>query len=128
MWSMLDRPIPISGIDHLGVAVPDLAVAVELFGRIGFVELFRGIAPDGITPVAFIALGDAELELFEAHGASTAMLDHIALRTKNIAAAEQFLEERGVPTAGDQVEAARGRAQRLDSAGTLGLFFHLSER
>jgi catechol 2,3-dioxygenase-like lactoylglutathione lyase family enzyme len=125
---MVDDSLPIAGIDHIGIAVPDLDAALDLFGRLGWTETMRGVAPDGITPVAFVALGTAELELFQTVGGGSAILDHIALHTDDMDAAARFLESRGVRVTGAEVEAVRGRAQRIDSAATLGLFLHLSER
>jgi methylmalonyl-CoA/ethylmalonyl-CoA epimerase len=125
---MVEDSLPLTGIDHIGIAVPDLDAALDLFGRLGWTETMRGVAPDGVTPVAFVALGTAELELFQTLGVNSAILDHIALRTDDMDAAARFLERRGVAMAGGEVEAARGRAQRIDSGATLGLFLHLSER
>jgi catechol 2,3-dioxygenase-like lactoylglutathione lyase family enzyme len=126
---LADSSLPVIDVDHIGIAVPDLDQALDLFvGRLGWLETMRGVATDGITAVAFVALGAAELELFEAPGSEVAVLDHIALRTDDITVAAQILEAHGVPMDGEEIEAVRGRAQRIDSSATFGLFFHLSQR
>jgi catechol 2,3-dioxygenase-like lactoylglutathione lyase family enzyme len=120
---------PITGVDHIGIRVGDLDEAVTFFVTcLGWVQTLRGVAPDGITPMAFVALGPVEIELFESLGVTGAVLDHIALRTDDLGDARRQLEQRGVRPLGDEREGARGQAQRLEAESTLGLSFHLSKR
>lgn len=118
----------IHGIEHIGVEVPDLDAAVGLFvGVLGFELRFRGLGPDGTTPVAFVASGGLEFELFERGGVDAARLEHLALRTDDVAAAGAELARHGVSAVSDEVQGMRGtRAILLDRATTLGIRMHLS--
>jgi catechol 2,3-dioxygenase-like lactoylglutathione lyase family enzyme len=118
----------IVGIEHIGVQVPDLGAAVDFFvGTLGFEERFRGVGPDGETPVACVASGGLEFELFQRGEVESARLEHLGLRTTDLAAAEGELAERGVAAESGEVQGMRGtRAILLDQAATLGIRMHLS--
>lgn len=118
----------IAGIEHIGVQVPDLAAAVDFFvGTLGFEERFRGVGPDGETPVAFVASGGLAFELFQRGEVDSARLEHLALRTGDLEATAAELAEHGVRTEGGEVQGMLGtRAILLDQATTLGVRMHLS--
>jgi catechol 2,3-dioxygenase-like lactoylglutathione lyase family enzyme len=121
----------ITGIDHAGVLVGDLDAALALFVDLLGAELLeRGTGPDGVTPVAFVRLGEVELELFAQDGVEGAVFHHLALRTgEDVAVAAATLEARGIAAVETPAAGARGsRAVRLEPSTTLGLRLHLCER
>jgi catechol 2,3-dioxygenase-like lactoylglutathione lyase family enzyme len=124
-----DTAGPVIGIDHLAVRVADLDQAITLLtDRLGLRLISKGVGADRATPVAFIACGGAELELFEAPGhGDDASLDHIGLRVDGtIGDAIEALRARGVESRGDEIAAARDRrAIWLNPETTLGLPVHL---
>lgn len=116
-------------IDHVGVQVPDLAAALELFvERLGGELRFKGTGPEGTTPVAFVDLGGTSFEIFE-RGDGPARLEHLALGADDVSAAATELRARGVLPAGGEVEVLEGtqgtRAVLLDPESTLGIRMHL---
>jgi catechol 2,3-dioxygenase-like lactoylglutathione lyase family enzyme len=119
----------IDGIEHIGIQVPDLADAVAFFvGVLGFEERFNGIGTDGETPVAMVASGGLEFELFQ-RGTEPARLEHLALRTSDLQAAGAQLAERGVAVVSDELPGMQGtRAILLDQDTTLGVRMHLSTK
>ncbi|HEY4278252.1 MAG TPA: VOC family protein [Conexibacter sp.] len=121
-------PRPVLGIEHIGLQVPDLEAALALFvDALGFELRFRGLGPDDETPVAFVACGDTEFELFQ-RGTEGARLEHLALRVDgDVVAAGERLARAGVTATGGEVQGMRGtRALLLDQAATLGVRMHLS--
>lgn len=118
----------VRGIEHIGVQVPDLDAAVSVFvDRLGFELRFRGRSPDETTRVAFVASGDAELEIFERPG-EPARLEHLALRvTGDLADAGSALAARGVASVSGEVVGMREtQAILLEPEHTLGIRMHLS--
>lgn len=123
---MSERAV-LRGVEHIGVQVPDLDAALRTFvDGLGFELRFRGVSPDGATRVAFVTIGGIELEVFERPG-EPARLEHLALRTDDLAGAASALAGRGVASVSGEVEGMRStRAILLDPDTTLGVRMHLS--
>lgn len=89
-------------IDHLGIAVRDLSSALKVYAAIGLrPESTEEVPSEGVR-IAFLAVGEARLELLEPLGADTVIA--------------RFLERRGegmhhLAIAVDDIEAAVARAR-----------------
>jgi catechol 2,3-dioxygenase-like lactoylglutathione lyase family enzyme len=118
----------ITGIEHVGIQVPDLDAALAMFvDGLGLELRFRGHGPDGTTAVAFVASDGMEFEIFERGDGGPARLEHLALRTDDLAGASAEIATHGVAADGEEVQGMRGtRAILLDQATTLGIRMHLS--
>ncbi len=120
----------VTGVDHIGIRVPDIEEAVEFFvNGLGAEKIAEGLAADGVSPVVFVRLGSTDIELFAVPGASFAALDHLALRAGgDAAAALAAMRDRGVRPGGEAVRGSRGeQLVPLDAATTLGLRTMLHE-
>jgi len=93
-------------IDHLGIAVPDLAKAVKAYEVLGLKFQSTEYVPTENVRVAFLAVGESRLELLEptAPGSVIAKflekrsgLHHVCLLVEDIEAALSELRSRGVP-------------------------------
>lgn len=126
--SIDSSPTAISGIEHIGVQVPDLDAALALFvDTLGFELVFRGVGPDGRLPVALLRCGGVDFEVFQL-GDDPPRLEHIGLRTgADVVGAAGVLAEGGIPATSGEIEGLRGtRAVLLDQASTLGIRMHLA--
>jgi catechol 2,3-dioxygenase-like lactoylglutathione lyase family enzyme len=122
-------PTSVTAIEHIGIQVPDLDAALTFFcDRLGFELRFRGLGPDGETPVAFVACGDTEFEIFQRGDERHARLEHLGLRTgDDVVRASVDLAGEGVQSASGEVQGMRGtRAVLLEPESTLGIRMHLS--
>ena len=97
-------------IDHIGIAVNDLAAAKDIFG--GKLGMFHQPEDEVVTEqkvnVSFFPCGDAELEFLEStapdgpiakaieKNGGRNLVQHIALRVDNVEAAIADLQARGV--------------------------------
>jgi methylmalonyl-CoA/ethylmalonyl-CoA epimerase len=114
-------------IDHVGVAVRDLAAAVEHYRRaFGIEPVHREtVADQGVEEVLFQA-GTSFIQLLGALGPDTAVgrflekrgegIHHVGYRVANVAAALARLKELGVPLVDE--------APRPGSRGTTVAFVH----
>ena len=93
-------------IDHLGIAVPDLARAVKAYEALGFKVQSTEDVPTENVRVAFLPVGESRLELLEptAPGSVIAKflekrsgLHHVCLLVEDIDATLTELRSRGVP-------------------------------
>jgi len=92
-------------IDHLGIAVPSLAEAVEAYEALGFpVESTQDVPTENVR-VAFLPVGESRLELLEPTdpGSSIAKflqkrsgLHHVCVLVEDIDAALADLRARGI--------------------------------
>ncbi|MBI4459141.1 MAG: methylmalonyl-CoA epimerase [Acidobacteria bacterium] len=94
-------------IDHLGIAVPSLAEAVEFYERVlGLKISGYETIPQEKTKVAMLPLGDSRIELLEATEPDSPIgrflakrgggLHHVCLRVPDLAAAVERLRQNGV--------------------------------
>src|SRR5438552_17888435 len=116
-------------IDHVGIAVADLAAARPVFERVLGLECVRESTSERAR-VAFFRLGDSEIELVEhlppEHRATTlpdeplGRLDHIAIEVDDLDGATAELRARGVEH-GEPVAGPRGVFVFTAPATTLGV-------
>lgn len=93
-------------IDHLGIAVPDLAEAVRAYEALGFhVEATHDVPTEKVR-TAFLPIGESQLELLEPTDPSSVIakflekrsgLHHVCVLVDDIEAALAELKARGVP-------------------------------
>ena len=97
----------IKKIDHLGIAVEDLAAAVQLFQEtLGLTSTGEEIVPEQKVKTAFFPLGDSSIELLEPTEPESPIarflekrgpgLHHIALRVDDVAGAIGHFQAKGV--------------------------------
>jgi methylmalonyl-CoA/ethylmalonyl-CoA epimerase len=92
-------------IDHLGIAVPDLAQAVQAFEALGFhVEATHDV-PSEKVKTAFLPIGESHIELLEASDATSVIarflekrsgIHHICFLVEDLDERLRVLEARGV--------------------------------
>lgn len=114
-------------VDHIGIAVADLAVVDELLaGKLGLEKVREFTMPNG-NRGAFYRLGDVEIELTE-HNAelkpkrlegAQARIDHIALEVDDLDGTVTSLAEMGIK--GDLAKAVGGNSLRTDKDTTAGI-------
>ena len=93
-------------IDHLGIAVPDLEVALGTYRALGFeVESVHEVPTEKVR-AAFLPVGESRLELLEPTEPGSVIarflekrsgLHHVCLLVEDIDAALAELKARGVP-------------------------------
>ena len=94
-------------LDHIGIAVSDLAASLALYRDVLGLEVAAPeVVPSQRVRVHFISTGEASLELLEATGPDSPIakyvakrgpgLHHVALRVDDIRAALAHLKARGV--------------------------------
>jgi LAO/AO transport system kinase len=105
------------GIDHLGIAVPDLADAVRAYEALGFhVEKTHEVPTEKVR-AAFLPAGEAHLELLEPTDPASVIarflekrsgLHHVCVRVPDIQAALDTLKARGVALLDETPRAGAG--------------------
>ncbi len=96
-------------VDHIGIAVPDLAEAKKFYeDMLGLTCTGEEVVAEQKVKTAFIPTGEAEIELLEATAPDSPIakyleknggrqgIQHIALRVDDIEAALADLKEKGV--------------------------------
>ena len=93
-------------VDHVGIAVKDLAESVKFYESLGFKAAGYETVEEQKVKVAFLPCGDSELELLEStspDGPIARFIDkngpgiqHIAIRVDDIDKALEELKEKGV--------------------------------
>lgn len=118
-------------LDHLGIVVADLDAAKTLFGSALGLPLLREVpAADGKPPIAFFALGDVELEVYErrdlrfpdSSGTEVAgYVEHVAVAVEDLDRTLGDLQVSGVDV--DPVRTGRvgrsARTRRQSSSGVV---------
>lgn len=93
-------------IDHLGIAVPDLAEASRAWEALGFQVEGRHDVPSEKVRVAFLPVGESHLELLEPSEPGSVIarfletrkgLHHLCVQVDDIQGALDELKARGVP-------------------------------
>jgi methylmalonyl-CoA/ethylmalonyl-CoA epimerase len=112
-------------IDHLGIAVPDLAQAAEAYRKLGFSVESTQEVPTEKVRIAFLPIGESRLELLEPTEPSSTIarflekragLHHVCLLVEDIEASLAALKAAGVPLI-DQ-------APRIGAGGSRVAFLH----
>ena len=99
--------MPVNKIDHIGIAVKNIAEAEKIFGdMLGMLKAGVEDVPEQKVKVAFFPTGDSEVELLESTdpegpvakfiAAKGEGLHHIAFRVDNLEEMLQELQKRGV--------------------------------
>jgi len=131
----------IEKIDHIGIAVRSIEKTSELFSNIlGLKVAGEEIVEEQKVKVAFLPLGDSELELLESTSPEGPIarfiekkgegIQHIAFRVDNIEKALEKLKKEGVRLIDEKPRYGAGGAKIafLHPKGTNGILIELSER
>jgi len=131
----------IEKIDHIGIAVRSIENTSELFSNIlGLKVAGEEIVEEQKVKIAFLPLGDSELELLESTSPEGPIakfiekkgegIQHIAFRVDNIEKALEKLKKEGVRLIDEKPRYGAGGAKIafLHPKGTNGILIELSER
>lgn len=103
-----EHPLGIEGLQAVGVSVPSIAEARELFaGKLGWPEISSREGPDAW--LAAFAMGDTMLEALQgaegsavdAHARDVKGIYHLVFKVKNAGAAANWLRDKGFTLIGD---------------------------
>ena len=126
-------------IDHLGIAVPDLAAAVAAYEALGFhVEATRDVPTEKVR-TAFLPVGESHLELLEPTDPTSVIarflekrsgLHHVCLLVEDIEKTLAELKERGVALLDETPRIGAGgcRVAFLHPKAGAGVLLELKER
>ena len=128
----------IKKIDHLGIAVKDLAAAVEAYEALGFAVEARHDVPTEKVRTAFLPVGESHLELLEPTDPSSVIarflekrsgLHHVCVLVEDIDAALAELRARGVPVLDETPREGAGgcRVAFVHPRGAAGVLLELKE-
>ena len=126
-------------IDHLGIAVPDLAQAVESYRRLGFAAGRTQEVPTEKVRVAFLPIGESRLELLEPTDPGSTIarflekragLHHVCLLVEDIEQALAELKAAGVPLIDQtpRVGAGGSRVAFLHPKAACGVLLELKQK
>jgi len=131
----------IEKIDHIGIAVRSIEKTSELFSNIlGLKVVGKEIVEEQKVKVAFLPLGDSELELLESTSPEGPIarfiekkgegIQHVAFRVDNIERALEKLKKEGIRLIDEKPRYGAGGAKIafLHPKGTNGILIELSER
>ncbi len=131
----------IKKIDHIGIAVKSIEKASELFSNIlGLKVAEEELVEEQKVKVAFLPLGDSELELLESTSPDGSIarfiekkgegIQHIAFRVDNIEKVLEKLKEEKVRLIDEKPRYGAGGAKIafLHPKSTNGILIELSER
>jgi methylmalonyl-CoA/ethylmalonyl-CoA epimerase len=128
----------IKKIDHLGIAVKDLAAAVQAYEALGFAVEARHDVPTEKVRTAFLPVGESHLELLEPTDPSSVIarflekrsgLHHVCILVEDIDAALAELKARGVPVLDETPRVGAGgcRVAFVHPRGAAGVLLELKE-
>ena len=131
----------IEKIDHIGIAVRSIKKTSELFSKVlGLKVAGEEIVEEQKVKVAFLPLGDSELELLESTSPEGPIarfiekkgegIQHIAFRVDNIEKVVEKLKKEGVRLIDEKPRYGAGGAKIafLHPKDTNGILIELSER
>jgi len=130
--------VKILKIDHLGIAVKDLAEAVKSYEALGFAVDATHDVPTERVRTAFLPAGESHLELLEPTDPSSVIarflekrsgLHHVCVLVEDIEAALAELKERGVPVLDETPRIGAGgcRVAFVHPKGAAGVLLELKE-
>ena len=125
-------------IDHLGIAVPDLAAAVKAYEALGLTVGATHEVPTEKVRTAFLPVGESRLELLEPTDPTSVIarflekrtgLHHVCVLVDDIDAALAELKGRGVPLIDEAPRIGAGgcRVAFVHPKGAQGVLFELKE-
>ncbi|MEG3070694.1 MAG: methylmalonyl-CoA epimerase [Peptococcaceae bacterium] len=127
-------------IDHIGVAVKDLAEATKFYETLGLKSAGTEVVEEQKVKVAFFPVGESEVELLESTEPDGpiakfierkgAGIQHVAFRVDNIEKALAELKEKGVRLIDEKPRYGAGGARIafLHPKSTFGVLIELCER
>jgi methylmalonyl-CoA/ethylmalonyl-CoA epimerase len=126
-------------VDHLGIAVKDLAEAVRAYEALGFAVESTHEVPTEKVRAAFLPVGESHLELLEPTDPSSVIarflekrsgLHHLCVLVEDIDAALAELKARGVPLLDETPRPGAGgcRVAFVHPRGAAGVLLELKER
>jgi methylmalonyl-CoA epimerase len=125
-------------VDHLGIAVKDLAEAVRAYEALGFAVEATHDVPTEKVRTAFLPVGESHLELLEPTDPSSVIarflekrsgLHHVCVLVEDIEAALAELKSRGVPVLDETPRTGAGgcRVAFVHPKGAAGVLLELKE-
>jgi methylmalonyl-CoA epimerase len=131
----------IKKVDHIGIAVKDLAEALKLYeGMLGLKAEETEVVEEQKVKVAFLPVGDSEVELLESTAPDGPIakyiekngegIQHIAFRVENLEQRLVELKEKGVRLIDEKPRRGAGGAKIafLHPKATSGVLIELCER
>ncbi len=131
----------VNKIDHIGIAVKDIEKAVEFYEQmLGIKCTGREVVEEQKVKVAFLPVGDSEIELLEStddEGPIAKFIEkkgegiqHIAFRVNDIEKTLEELKEKGVRLIDEKPRYGAGGAKIafLHPKSTNGVLIEISER
>jgi methylmalonyl-CoA epimerase len=128
-------------LDHIGIAVKNMEETLAFYrDTLGIASVGTEVIEDQKVKVAFLPVGDTELELLESTSPEGPVakfiekrgegIQHIALRVDNIEKALQELKDKGVQLIDQQPRYGAGNAKIafLHPKATGGILLEISER
>jgi methylmalonyl-CoA/ethylmalonyl-CoA epimerase len=128
-------------IDHIGIAVKSIDNTLKFYkDALGLLSIGTEIVEDQKVKVAFLPLGDSEIELIESTSPDGTIakfieskgegIQHIALRVENIEEALKELKEKGFRLIDEKPRFGAGKAKIafLHPKSTYGVLLEISER
>ena len=125
-------------IDHLGIAVKNLAAAVQAYESLGFAVDTTHEVPTEKVRAAFLPVGESHLELLEPTDPASVIarflekrsgLQHVCVLVEDIDAALAELKARGVPILDETPRVGAGgcRVAFVHPRGAAGVLLELKE-
>jgi len=131
----------IKKVDHIGIAVKDLAEALKLYeGMLGLKAVETEVVAEQKVKVAFLPVGDSEVELLESTAPDGPIakyiekngegIQHIAFRVDNLEQRLAELKQKGVRLIDEKPRRGAGGAKIafLHPKATNGVLIELCER
>lgn len=131
----------VKNIDHIGVAVKNLDESLKLYTDIlGLEVISKGVVKEQKVKVAFVPIGDSEIEFLESTDYDSAIakyiekrgegIHHIALKVENIEKALKLIREKGIRLIDEKVRCGVNKAKIafLHPKSTNGVLIELIER
>ncbi|OPZ74879.1 MAG: putative lyase [Firmicutes bacterium ADurb.Bin456] len=131
----------IKKIDHIGIAVKDLATSLKLYEEIlGLESVGTEVVEEQKVKVAFLPAGDSEVELLESTAPDGPIakyiakngegIQHLAFRVENLEQRLAELKEKGVRLIDEKPRYGAGGAKIafLHPKSTFGVLIELCER
>jgi methylmalonyl-CoA epimerase len=105
-------------IDHLGIAVKSLAVAKDIYEKLGLTASAEELVEGEQVRVAMLPVGDSRLELMEATSETSTVakfiakrgegLHHVCLRVPDLTAVVERLKTDGVRLVSNEIKTGAG--------------------
>lgn len=128
-------------IDHIGIAVKDLAASLKFYSQVlGLEVVGTEVVPEQQVKVAFLPCGDSELELLESttpEGPIAKFIEkrgegvqHIALRVDDLEEALEMMREKGLRLIDEKPRYGAGGARIafVHPQAAKGVLLELTER